>query len=219
MAPAQGKEPLLGLVDCVSEMLFGLFMALTFVGAISVVGSHGDGQVRELFIGAFGCNIAWGLVDGVMHLVRTVTERGRSFTLVRGVRAAANAAAGRGIIEDELPAVARELMSPTEVEAMRGRLLAMDEPPARPRLYRRDYQAALLIFAIVVVTTFPVVLPFLLFQDLGIAKNVSRAVALLMLFAGGATLGRHAGYGGYRVGFMMAGLGTLVVLAINALGG
>ena len=34
---AQSKrEPLLSPIDRVSEMLFGLFMALTFVGAISV---------------------------------------------------------------------------------------------------------------------------------------------------------------------------------------
>jgi hypothetical protein len=30
------REPVLNPVDRVSEMLFGLFMALTFVGAVSV---------------------------------------------------------------------------------------------------------------------------------------------------------------------------------------
>ena len=30
------REPLLSPIDRVSEMLFGLFMALTFVGAVSV---------------------------------------------------------------------------------------------------------------------------------------------------------------------------------------
>ena len=51
------------------------------------------------------------------------------------------------------------------------------------------------------------------------AKNVSRAIALAMLFFGGLALGRYAGYGSWKVGFMMAGLGTALVIAINALGG
>ena len=63
------------------------------------------------------------------------------------------------------------------------------------------------------------VLPFALIDDVRTAKNVSRAIALGMLFFGGLTLGRYAGYGGWKVGLMMAGLGTALVVAINALGG
>jgi hypothetical protein len=40
-----------------------------------------------------------------------------------------------------------------------------------------------------------------------------------MLFLGGLALGRYAGYGSWRVGLLMAGLGTVLVIAINALGG
>jgi hypothetical protein len=58
-----------------------------------------------------------------------------------------------------------------------------------------------------------------LMSDVGTAKNVSRAIALAMLFFGGLALGRFAGYGSWKVGFMMTGLGTALVVAINALGG
>ena len=78
---------------------------------------------------------------------------------------------------------------------------------------------ALQIFLIVVVSTFPVVLPFLLMQDVTLAQNVSRAIALAMLFFGGLALGRYAGYGSWRVGLLMAALGTALIVAINALGG
>ena len=43
--------------------------------------------------------------------------------------------------------------------------------------------------------------------------------SLAMLFFGGLALGRYAGYGSWKVGFMMVGLGTALVIAINALGG
>ena len=212
------REPVLSVVDRVSELLFGLFMALTFVGAVSVTDA-GQGEIRSMFAAALGCNLAWGLVDAVMYLVRTVTDRGRSLTLVRSVRAAPDAEAGRRLIERTLSRDVAGLVSPTEIEAMRGRIAALTVLPARPRLNRDDFLAALAIFLIVVASTFPVVLPFALIADVGTAKNVSRAIALAMLFFGGLALGRYAGYGSWKVGFMMAGLGTALVVAINALGG
>jgi hypothetical protein len=217
-ADTKSREPVLNPVDRVSEMLFGLFMALTFVGAVSV-GAAGDAQIREMFIAALGCNLAWGLVDAVMYLVRTVTDRGRLLTLIRSVRGAADAEAGRRLIEGSLSQVAAGLVTTAEIEAMRGKIVALTALPARPTLTRQDLIAALAIFLIVVASTFPVVLPFLMFEDVRIAKNVSRAIGLAMLFAGGLALGRYAGYGSWKVGFLMVGLGTALVLAINALGG
>jgi len=214
----KSRERVLNPVDRVSEMLFGLFMALTFTGAVSVA-DQGDAQIRTMFIAALGCNLAWGLVDAVMYLVRTVTDRGRLLTLIRSVQSAADAEAGRRLIESSLSRVAAGLVSSTEIEAMRGRIVALTSLPPRPKLNRDDLIAALAIFLIVVAATFPVVLPFVMFEDVGTAKNVSRAVALAMLFAGGLALGRHAGYGNWKVGFLMAGLGSVLVLAINALGG
>jgi hypothetical protein len=212
------REPVLSTVDRVSEMLFGLFMALTFVGAISVAES-GDTQIRAMFIAALGCNLAWGLVDAVMYLVRTVTDRGRLLFLIRSVRDAPDAEAGHLLIEGALSKVAKGLVAPVEIEAMRARIVALTDLPAKPSLNRDDLTAALAIFLIVVAATFPVVVPFALIDDVGMAKNVSRAVAVAMLFFGGLALGRYAGYGSWKVGLLMAGLGTALVVAINALGG
>jgi hypothetical protein len=219
-APASAAlEPdVLSPVDRVSEMLFGLLMALTFTGAVSVAES-GNAAIRTMFIAALGCNLAWGLADAVMHLIRTVTERGRLITLVRSVQGAPDAQAGRAVVEESLSRVAAGLVSPVEVEAVRARVLALRSLPARPHLGWRDLLMALQIFLIVVVSTFPVVLPFLLLHDVTLAQNVSRAIALAMLFLGGLALGRYAGYGSWRVGLIMTALGTALIVAINALGG
>lgn len=211
------REAILSPIDRVSEMLFGLLMALSFVGAVSVADS-GREDVQALFTAALGCNLAWGLVDAVMHLVRTVTDRGRLLTLVRSVQAAPDAASGRELVEASLSRAAAGLVSAVEIEAVRGRVLAL-AVPARPALTWNDLLAAAMIFVIVVLSTFPVVLPFLLIQDVGMAKNVSRGIGLAMLFFGGLALGRYAGYGSWRTGFIMVGLGTGLVVAINALGG
>jgi hypothetical protein len=212
------RESVLSPVDRVAEMLFGLFMALTFVGAVSVA-EAGREQVRDLFVAALGCNLAWGLVDAIMYLVRTVTDRGRLLTLVHAVRAAPDSGTGHRLLERLLSRAAASLVSPTEIEAIRGRIIALHSVPARPTLGWDDLFAALAIFLIVIAATFPVVLPFALILDVGTAKTVSRAIALAMLFFGGLALGRYAGYGSWRVGLMMVGLGTALVIAINALGG
>ena len=212
------REPLLNPVDRVSELLFGLFMALTFVGVVSMA-TAGRDEIRTMLYAALGCNLAWGIVDAVMYLVRTVTERGRSLTLVRSVQRARDAEAGRKLVEAALPPGMAKLVGAAEVETIRGRVVALTDLPARPRLQRDDFLAALGVFLIVVASTFPVALPFVFFEDARFALFVSRAIAVTMLFLGGLALGRHAGYGSWKTGAMMAGLGVAVVAAVVALGG
>lgn len=216
-SPERVREPVLNPVDRVSELLFGLFMALTFVGAVSVA-EAGRAEIRAMLAAALGCNLAWGLVDAVMYLVRTVTDRGKAVTLLRSVREA-DAPDGRKLIADSLSRAAAGLVSDTEIEAIRRRIVALPSVPERPTLKRDDLLAALAVFLLVVASTFPVVLPFVLFDDVGTAKAVSRAIALAMLFVGGLALGRYAGYGSWKAGFLMAGLGAALVAAVMALGG
>jgi hypothetical protein len=213
------REPILNPVDRVMELVFGLLMELSFTGAISVAES-GREQLREMFIAALGCNLAWGLVDAVMYLIRTVVDRGRTLSLLHSVRSATDAQGGRSLVAGALSRMAAAgVVSPVEIEAIRGRIVTLPAVPARARLERGDLLAALAIFLLVVLATFPVVLPFALMHDVGAAKNASRAIALVMLFLSGFALGRHAGYGSWRAGFVMTALGVLLVGAIMALGG
>ena len=50
--------PVLSTVDRVCELCFGLFMALTFVGAVSAA-TAGANPGRTMFYTALGCNLAW----------------------------------------------------------------------------------------------------------------------------------------------------------------
>jgi hypothetical protein len=211
-----GRKPVLDPVERVSEFLFGLFMALTFVGAVSVA-SDGKEELRVMFIAALGCNIAWGLVDGVMYIVQGVVARARAYTLGLSVRTA-QAEAGCRLIEEYLPAGIAKVVSGAELEAIRTRLNAQPLPQ-RPSLHRDDLLGGLGIFLWCVISTFPVVLPFMFFADVATAKAVSRVVALALLFLGGFALGRYAGYGSWKAGFIVVFLGVTLVAAIMALGG
>jgi hypothetical protein len=215
-APGE-RGAVLDPIERVSEMCFGLFMALTFVGAVSAA-TPGDDPGRTLLFTALGCNLAWGLVDAVMYLVRTITDRGKRLTLALHVKAAPDAATARRVLHEELPPLLNQLLSATEIEAIRSRLVGATLPE-RPRLNRRDFTGALGIFIIVVLSTFPVALPFVILDDIPNALLVSRILTLAMLFGGGAALGAHAGYGGWKAGFALTVLGVVLTAAIIALGG
>ena len=214
MGEARGR--LLEPVERISEILFGLIMAVTVVGSLSIAAA-GREEVREALVAALGCNLAWGLVDAVMHLMGTVTERSRNRALAKRVMSA-DADAARRLIAQALPEHVAVLAGPDELEGMRRRLLALPGPG--PLLGRDDYLAAAGIFLLVVVSTFPVVVPFLLTKDAALAMRFSRAIAVGMLFLAGFALGRYAGHAHpLRTGIAMAALGAVLVLVVMALGG
>jgi VIT1/CCC1 family predicted Fe2+/Mn2+ transporter len=70
------RRRVLDPVDRSSEVLFGLIMALTFTGTISVAEADRE-EVRSMLAAALGCNIAWGLVDAVMYVVTALVQRAR----------------------------------------------------------------------------------------------------------------------------------------------
>jgi hypothetical protein len=212
------RQPVLNRVDRILEIFFGLFMALALVGSVSVA-TAGRGEIRTMFAAALGCNLAWGLVDATMYLVDTITNRGRVRTLLLTVRATPDADAGRKLIERSLSSTVAGLMSKSEIEAIRARLVALPSIPDQPTLRRDDLFAAFAIFLIVVAATFPVALPFVLINNVRTAMAVSHTIALAMLFVGGGLLGRYAGYVSWKVGLLMMGLGTGLVFLIRALGG
>jgi hypothetical protein len=213
--PQRGR--LLDPIDRISEVLFGLVMAVTIVGSLSIAGA-GRAEVRTVLIGAVGCNLAWGLVDAVMYLVRTLTERTRNRTLVERILRA-DPRSAQALIREALPPGIAAISGPDDVEGIRRRLqeLPLDAGAA---LRRDDWMAALAIFLLVVLATFPVVVPFMLTNDLALAMNVSRAVTLVMLFGAGFALGRHAWHHRpWVAGLSAALLGAVLIVAVMALGG
>jgi hypothetical protein len=212
-----GRTRLLDPLDRISEILFGLIMAVTIVGSLSIA-TAGRSEVRTVMLAALGCNLAWGLVDAIMYLMRTLTERTRIRGLARRVLEADRAAAHR-LIEEVLPPHVLAITGAAELDGMRSRL-PMLQVDSRPVLRPRDWLEAFGILLLVVIATFPVVLPFLLTSDQALAMSLSRWIAVLMLFSAGFALGRYAGVAKpVWTGFVMAVLGVVLIGVVKALGG
>lgn len=208
---------LLDPVQRISEILFGLIMAVTIVGSLSIA-TAGRDDVRTVLVAALGCNLAWGLVDAVMHLLNTLTERSRVRALAAKV-VTADPATGRRLIEADLPEHVAMVVGPDEIEGMRRKLLALS-PPIGGALRLGDFLAAGGIFLLVVLATFPVVVPFMLTNDLALAMRLSRWVTLAMLFLAGFALARYAGHRRpLLTGLATMTLGGVLIVTVMALGG
>jgi VIT1/CCC1 family predicted Fe2+/Mn2+ transporter len=215
---AKRRERVLDPIERMSEILFGLIMVLSFTGSISVANS-GDEELRSVLIGAIGCNLAWGLIDAVMYLMALLIERSRNRAIGAAVRATGDPARGRKLIAEVLPEPLDALFGEEGLEVARAKLVALPEQVIRPGLQRIDCLRALGVFLLVFLSTFPVVLPFLLLSNLPLAMRVSNGVAIAMLFFTGHSLGKHAGIGPLRTGLAMVATGVVLVALTIALGG
>ncbi|TDN70143.1 VIT1/CCC1 transporter family protein [Paraburkholderia sp. BL10I2N1] len=210
------REPLLDPIDRVCEIVFGVLMALSFTGALSVA-TAGRQEVRTMMFTALGCNLAWGLVDAVMYLIRTATERRRKSTLLAQLRTTGDKPEAHRLITDALPQLFAAIVQPATLDALHQGLLTVREPTVR--LGGRDYAAAFGVFALVVLATFPVVIPFIFISKIVVALRVSNILALVTLFIGGFALGRYTGGRPWLTGVAMSGIGAALLAIIIALGG
>lgn len=202
----------------IAEALFGLIMVLTFTGSLSVVEAGRD-DVRTMLIGALGCNIAWGIIDGILYLMNCLSEQGHAIRALRSLHRAAAAEEGHRAIASVLPPLMAETLGPAEYEPMRQKLVQLPPPPPHPTLGRREWLGALAVFLWVFVMTLPVALPFLFMDNVLGAMRVSNAIAIVLLFIAGYAFGRLAEYHPWLSGLAMVLLGSVLVVITIALGG
>ena len=211
------SRPLLSPSERASEIVFGVIMTLSVTAALNVGGGLED-DPHSLLAAALGCNIAWGMVDAVMYLVNTLVGRTRERKLATDLRAAGPDDEFRALLgESSIEGLAERL----DADALaRLRAWMRRNHPVVPRgIGRDDLLAALQIWALVFVSTFPLVIPFLVFDSATTALRVTQATAIAILFGLGVALGRWIGARPWVAGAAFAGLGAVITAACIALGG
>ena len=215
---AEHRRRILEPTERFSEILFGLIMVLTFTGSLSAATSARE-DVKAMLLGAIGCNLAWGIVDAIMYVMNSLAERGRNLATFRRVRRASDPAEARTAIADALPPVLAQISTKEELESLRRRLGDLPEPSDHAGLRRGDLLAALAVFLLVFLSTFPVVVPFFVFSDAVRALRFSNAIAIVLLLVGGYRYGQYAGFRPWLCGLAMAAIGIVLVAVTIALGG
>ena len=204
-------------IDRVSEVLFGLIMVLTFTGSLSVA-EAGREDTRTMLIGALGCNLAWGIIDAVLYLMGGLAAKGRVVLGLRAARQTRDRDEAQRTIADLLPEPIVAVVQAGELASIEERLRQTPEP-AIPRLDRDDWRGALGVFLLVFLSTFPVAIPFLVFDSVWTAMRVSNVVAIVMLFVTGFAFGRLTGRGAWQWGISMVVIGVVLAGLTIRLGG
>ena len=107
--PIKSSKRILEPHDRISEVLFGLIMVLTFTGSLSIAESGRD-DIRTMLIGALGCNLAWGIIDGVLYLMGCLAEKGRNLMTLQAVRQATDPQKAQRLVAGALPPRTRGLV-------------------------------------------------------------------------------------------------------------
>lgn len=213
----QSRKQLLDPVERSSEVLFGLIMVMTFTGSLRASGFDRD-DVHRMLVGALGCNLAWGIIDAVFYFLSTLSERGHNITLLRRVQAA-SPEEGRRLISDAMSEDVLLVLTADELESFRARMAQLPKPRGHAQIHRDDYRAALGVFLLVFLSTFPVVLPFVFMSHPTRSLRLSNGIGVIMLFLVGMAYGKYAGRKPWHVGLVMVILGLFMVGLTIALGG
>lgn len=204
------------------EILFGLIMTLTFTLAAGIViQEEGPEGAREMLIGILGCNLAWGIIDGVLYILGQVFDRGRIRRIGFHLRQASSDDDARRLVATELD----ETLEPMTDEPARRKLYdsiverVRRVPASSNRVSRDDIMGALAACWVVFACSIPAVLPFLFLDDPRFALRVSNAILIGLLFLVGWRAALHTLAKPWLAGLGFMLIGVLLVALAIPLGG
>src|SRR5499426_2871963 len=149
------------------EILFGLIMVLSVTLTAGLTVTEGRAGVRQLLVAALCCNIAWGIIDGIMYVMNCMAERSVRARLIRAIQSAPDPGSGLAIIRDKVEPEFESLAGPEDREALyraMSRHLAHGEAP-RTVMEKTDLLGGLACFWLVFASCLPVIVPFLIFSN------------------------------------------------------
>ena len=205
-------------IDRLSEVLFGLIMALSFIGTISA-STAGRQDINQLLWAALGCNFAWGLVDAIMNIMDTFLARRHDLSQFLKLKKAKKIEETRKIVKNNLSPLVAELMNDAELDSLGVKIKQLPEPGGKATLTVKDFLIAGEIFLLVFLSTFPVVLPFIFIDDVVLALRISNSLAIILMFTAGFILAKYSGQRPWITAMIYTGLGLLLVAITMALGG
>jgi VIT1/CCC1 family predicted Fe2+/Mn2+ transporter len=207
--------------ESLGEILFGLIMTLTFTLGAGILVKEGPDAARELLVATIGCNIAWGIIDGVLYMSGQLFERSRLARFGAVIRRAAGEEDAARIAAGALADIVGPVAAPEDLAQFSRRVAnhVRSSPPAQIGVTRTDVYGALASFWLVFFSSIPAALPFLLIDDAWIALRVSNAILLGLLFFVGYRWARYTTLRPWLAGLGLLLVGVALVLIAIRLGG
>ncbi len=217
MAFAKGLNP----EDRLSEILCGLIMVLSILLTASyyVEGSANPG--RSLMIAAIGCNIAWGIIDGLFYIGYALIDRSKTARLMTMVQGASTQEVAIDELREQMDGLVFDGLDANEqTRALNFLYVGLkDAEIPETEITRDDWLAALGALLLNFVATIPATIPFFIFPDWRVALRVSNVVTIAMLFFIGYRFAGVVHANPWKIGGALTAVGFGMVLLAVALGG
>ncbi len=203
------------------EVIYALIMVLTVSSTVSHTVPDTEEGMLILVFAVLGCNIAWGIVDGVMFVLTSLFNRNRSLKMVKDATSAMSG-------EEALSIIDGEFNPPFEWMLDGGQRRKLNEEifdhivrlkPPEVHVTRQDILGGVFCFAVTFLTTLPVLVPFYFINEMDPAVRLSNAIALTMLFVTGIEYARYTNKSPLKTGVAVLLLGGVVVIVTILLGG
>jgi VIT1/CCC1 family predicted Fe2+/Mn2+ transporter len=208
--------------EALGEILFGLIMALTLTLGSALLTAGQQSESREIMLAVVGCNVAWGVIDGVLLVLGRAFHRSRRARFIRALQSVHAEDEALAAVRDEFAIDDESLVVPAPDSARFYEAIlaiARRAVPRRRAVFGSDVGAAVTVFVLVSATALPAVLPFLLIGNPAIALRASNVLLVLLLFVTGYWWGHLTDVGRWWVALTVTILGLTMVAVAIALGG
>jgi hypothetical protein len=204
-----------------SEVLFGLIMVLTATLTAGLTVAEGSDGLHQLLIAAVGCNIAWGIIDGIMYVMNCVFERSCKARMIEAVRLAADEHVAATLVRRQIDHLLESLTEPEERELLSQSIVTRLSrlEPVPTQVTKEDLYGAIAVFWLVFVSCIPAAVPFLVFSKPHMALRVSNLLLTVMLFWVGWKWAKAVNCNRLAAGSIMVLVGLVLVGVAIALGG
>ncbi|GDY16355.1 hypothetical protein LBMAG54_12110 [Nitrosopumilaceae archaeon] len=210
--------------DRLAEIMCGVIMVLVMIGYLRLSLTSGDyiEMKKTLILIPLGCNAAWGIIDGILYVLINLIKRGKIYRLSQSVKFKKDQEDAHISIEDDLSSAVGDSLKKEDIEEISDEILKRVDPIIieKPEwVTKKDLFVVLLTFVLVVSTAIPLLIPFMILDDLMLAIRLSFVIGLGMLFFIGYTWGKYASRNKIRSGIAMMIIGVVVVGITMVLGG
>ena len=214
-------ERFLDPAEWLGEILFGLIMVLTITLGAGLLVADGPGATREILQSVLGCILAWALIDAIIFVMNRMFDRSRTAWLIERIQNTADEQHGLAIIQKEMDPKLIAISSEEERMHLYRNIFHNLKTATVPKttIQNREIGVALVTFSLVMCSTVPALLPFLLFKDRHVALTISNGLLLAMLFFVGYCWARHAKTNPWLTGLIVMLIGMVMVGIAKLLGG
>jgi VIT1/CCC1 family predicted Fe2+/Mn2+ transporter len=205
--------------ESLSEVIFGLIMVLGFTSTARL--AFGETSSQRLLVAVIGCNLAWGIVDGVMYILGSVYERSQRARLADALCRAPDEQTALAVVAGELDQRLEPLLTGDQrTQVYRWVVASVKTMALRPvRITQEDIYGALASGLLVFLTVMPMALPFLLIADAQRALRISNLLCVTMLFFVGYIWARQTSLNRIVAGLLLMLVGLAMVVITVLLGG